>query len=224
MKRLFIVLLAFAALLLAACSSDPDTIPLEPAPEYVTETENYKVIEHKNMLIGQDMPEWVTRYIADGVRGVEAMPIYKDVYVFIGEDKGSNLNALKQWVSGFSVAQDLARMVSFRVQMRFANAATGNPDDEYGRYFENVVKTVSDTSISGARKENDFWILKSIFKDDGKTVDREEYEYFVLVSVDKNLLQRQIDAVLDQAVADAAPTRDEVIAIERVKTIFYEGF
>lgn len=224
MKKMLILSLAVAALLFAACSSDPKAVPLAPAPEYIQETDQYKIIDHKTMVIGGGVPEWVTRYIEGGVRGVEAMPIYEGVYVFIGEDKGTNLNALMQWVNNFTVTQDLARMVSSRVQLRFANAAVGSPDDEYGRYFENVVKNVSDVSFSGARKETDFWLLKRFFKDDGVTTDREEYECYVLVTIDRNLLQRQIDIILDRTNADLTLTRRETTAVERVKEVFYEGF
>lgn len=224
MKKGFIFFLILAALLFTACSSNPDTIPLGPAPEYQEKTDAYTVIDHKNRVIGQDIPEWVTRYIAGGVRGVEAMPIYKDSYVFVGEDQGTNLNALRQWVVNFNVAQDLARMVSSRVQLRFANAAAGSPDDEYGRYFENVVKTVSDASFSGARKEMDFWLLKRFSNSDGENSGREEYEYFVLVSIDKALLQRQIDDILDRANAAVTLSRDESTAVNRVRGTFYEGF
>jgi hypothetical protein len=224
MKRTLIVSFALIALLFAACSSDPESIPLGPAPEYIQETEEYKVIDHKTMVIGGGIPEWVTRYIDGGVRGVEAMPMYQDSYVFIGNDKGSNLKALQQWVNGFTVDQDLARMVSSRVQLRFANAAAGSPDDEYGRYFENVVKNVTDVSFSGARKETDFWLLKRFFKADGVTTDREEYECFVLVTINKELLQRQIDIILDRVEDSTELTQDESSAVLRVTEVFYEGF
>ncbi len=224
MKRMFIFLLAAAVILLVSCSSDPAAALLGPAPEYREETDTYVVVDHKTKAIGEDVPEWVSRYIADGVAGVEAMPLYTDSYVFIAEDIGTNLNALRQWASGFTVAQDLARMVSTRVQLRFENAASGSPDDAYGRYFENVVRTVTNTSFSGARKETDFWILKRYFKADGKTIDREAYEYYLLVSIDKELLQRQINIILNRVTADTVSARNEAAAVERVTESFYEGF
>ncbi|MDR2901103.1 MAG: hypothetical protein LBV20_06245 [Treponema sp.] len=224
MKKMLVLSIALAALLFSACSSNPDIIPLGPAPEYQQQTDAYIIIDHKNNVISRDIPEWVTRYISGGVREVEAMPIYQNAYVFIGEDKGTNLQALKQWVSNFSVTQDLARMVSSRVQLRFTNAATGSPDEEYGRYFENVVKNVTDVSFSGARKETDFWLLKRYFQADGQTVEREEYEYFVLVTIDRSLLQRQIDDVLDRANAATQLSDEESAAVIRVKEVFYEGF
>lgn len=184
----------------------------------------FDVIEHKASAIGGDIPEWVTVYIYDGNSGVEGMDRYKEKFVFIGEDSGTNLNALRLWAQGFNVAQDLARLISMRVQAKFAGAAAGSPDDEYGRYFENVVKSASDATYSGARKETDFWILKRYFKDDGKTVDREVYDYYVLVSIDQATLKQQIEAVLNGVKPDRPLTKEQQTAVDRVKESFYEGF
>ncbi|MDR1212278.1 MAG: hypothetical protein LBK40_08630 [Spirochaetaceae bacterium] len=221
-----IVFCVLAALALSACSSKPKAQPDSqgPAPDYIERTEAYVVVDHKTKAIGQDVPEWVTRYISDGLSGVEAMPAYQDKYVFVGEDTGTNLNALRQWSTGFSVAQDLSRMVSRRVEDRFAGAAAGSPDDAYGRYFENVVKSSSDATYTGARKETDFWLQKRFFNADGRSVNREVYEYYVLVSINKADLERQINDVLNGVNADAPPSREQVTAYDRVKEAFYEGF
>jgi hypothetical protein len=115
-------------------------------------------------------------------------------------------------------------MVSTRVQARFAGAAAGSPDDAYGRYFENVVKSSSDASYTGARKETDFWLQKRYFNTDGKSVSREVFEFYVLVSIDKTLLERQISDILNGVKVDTPPTREQATAIDRVKEAFYEGF
>lgn len=225
MKKIFICSIIVVTVTLAGCASKPKGASGQlPAPEYVEKTEAYEVLDHKTKAVGQDVPEWVTRYISEGLLGVEGMPQYKEKYIFIGEDSGTNLNALRQWSTGFTVAQDFSRMVSTRVQARFAGAAAGSPDDAYGRYFENVVKNSSDATYHGARKETDFWLLKRYFQSDGKTVDREVYDFYVLVSIDKPILERQINDILNGVQADRAPTREQASAIERVKEAFYEGF
>ena len=115
-------------------------------------------------------------------------------------------------------------MVSTRVQAKFVGAAAGSPDAEYGRYFEDVVKNVSEATFSGARKENDFWLLKRYFRADGKTVDRETYDFYVLVTIDKAILERQINDLLNGVARDAPLTREQQTAVDRVKEAFYEGF
>jgi hypothetical protein len=115
-------------------------------------------------------------------------------------------------------------MITTRVQEKFAGAATGSPDDAFGRYFENVVKTVSESQFSGARKENDFWILKGYYKANSKKLDREAYDYYVLVTIDRETLERQINGALESAEPDPARTPEQQTAIQRVKEAFYEGF
>jgi hypothetical protein len=220
MKKIVYLSLA-VALVLAACSGGPKAVP---APDYVEKTESYVVLDHKAKAVGQDVPDWVTLYISDGLPGVERMDQFKDKYVFVGEDSGSNLNALRQWSSGFTVAQEMARMVSTRVEAKFVGAAVGSPDAEFGRYFEDVTKNVASASYSGARKENDYWLLKRYFKSDGKTVDREAYDFYVLVTIDRSILERQINEVLDGTKSDAPLTREQQTAVDRVKEAFYEGF
>jgi hypothetical protein len=87
-----------------------------------------------------------------------------------------------------------------------------------------VVKTASDATYSGARKEADFWVLKRYFKEDGKTVDREVYDYYVLVTIDKETLKKQIENVLNGVKPDKPLTKEQQTAVDRVKQSFYEGF
>lgn len=219
MKKLIVALTA-AALVMSAvsCASKPEEKTM------VKKGPAYEVIDHKTMAIGGDIPAWVVTFIETGVQGIEAMDAYKDKYVFIAEDSGANKQPLSLWMTGFNVTQEVARMVSTRVQSKFAGAAAGSPDDEFGRYFENVVKSAAEARYSGARKENDFWVMRRYFKEDGKSIDREEYTMYVLVSIDKAMLQSQIQAVLDGTAADTPPSKEQQTAIDRVKESFYEGF
>jgi hypothetical protein len=218
MKKLIISLsvaaLAFASV---ACASN------KPAMEGSVAPAKYEIVDHKTMGLS-DIPEWVTTYLSDGVRAVENMSQYKGKYVFIGEDSGKNKSALLNWVQNFNLAQDIAQMVSLRVKTKFAGAAAGSPDDEYGRYFENVVKNTADAAFSGARKETNFWILKRYYGPDKKTVEREEYDAYVLVTIDKATLDEQIKKILDGTVADKPLSKEQATAVDRVKEAFYEGF
>jgi hypothetical protein len=216
-KKLIVALTAAALVMSAVSCAGKPQAPKAKGPAY-------QVLDHKTMAIGGDIPAWVTTYIEGGAQAVEALDAYKEKYVFVGEDSGTNLPALRLWVQNFNIAQDLSQMVSLRVKTKFAGAAAGSPDDEFGRYFENVVKNTSEASFSGARKETDFWIQKRFFKEDGKTVDREAYDVYVLVSIDKESLKNQIQAVLDGTAADTPPSKEQQTAIDRVKESFYEGF
>ena len=219
MKKIIPLLLLIPVLPFVACKSQPAS-----APSYVERTDAYVVLDHKAKAVGQEVPAWVTTYIADGLIGVEKLPDFRDKYVFIGEDTGTNLNALRQWTSGFTVNQEISRMVSNRVRAKFVGAAAGSPDAEYGRYFEDVVQSVAEASFSGARRENDYWLLKRYFKADGKSVDRESYDFYVLVTIDRPMLEAQINNVINGVQVSRPLTREQQTAVDRVKEAFYEGF
>jgi hypothetical protein len=196
----------------------------QAVPGYEKKPEAYEVADHKTRALGEDVPEWVSRYISGGLSEVEAMAPYKAKYVFIGEESGNNLNALRQWAAGFSVDQDFSYLVSSRIQARFAGADEGSPEEAYGRYFEDVVKSTSDASYTGARRESDFWLLRRYFGEDGKTVDREVYECYVLVSIDKSLLEKQIQGILEGMHTESRLSKNQVSAVEQVRDDFFGGF
>jgi hypothetical protein len=215
--------LTLTAIAFAACTSAP--APAGQPEKAKKAAPKYEVVDHKTMAIGGDIPEWLSVYMNDGVTAVEALEKYKDKIVFIGEDSGVNLPALKLWVQDFNIAKDIAKMVTTRVQAKSAAAAAGSPDDkELGRYLEDVVKASSDATFTGARKENDFWILKRYFKPDGVTVDREVYEVYVLTTIDRASFKAQLDAILNGTAAKKPVSKESQTAIDRVKESFYEGF
>jgi hypothetical protein len=218
---LIIAVAVLGGMILMGCKSTPK----EAAPaQLVEKTDAYIVIDHKTKAIGEGIPAWVSLFINDGVSAVEKIDAYKGKYVFIGEDSGINLNALRQWSTGFTVNQQMASMVSNRVEARFAGAAVGSPEATYGSYYENVVKAVAAASFSGARRETDFWLQKRYFKADGKTLDREDYTFYVLVSIDKAILDQQITSVINGTAVDPALTREQKTAVDRVKEVFLEDF
>lgn len=220
-KSLLIAAAGAIALVAASCASapKPETVPV------ATNLPKFEIVEHKGMTMGvANAPDWVVAAISNGNAGVEAMSQYKDKYCFVADQTGNNLQALQLWAQGFSVNQEIARMVSNRVQSKFVGAAAGSPQDEFGQYFENVVKAAADATFSGVRKEADWWVKVRYFQADGKKVDREEYRYLVLMTVDKASLQKQIDDVIDGVATDKPLTKTQQTAVDRVKESFYEGF
>jgi hypothetical protein len=195
---------------------------LGPVAEYQEKNSIIEVIDHENL--DEDIPEWVIRYLSTDLIGIETLPEYEDRYVFIGKQRGNSLDSLRLWATSFSVDRDFSRLVSARIQARFTRIARGNPGEEFGRYFETVIKNSSDTVFSGASQEGSFWIRQRIFGDDGLSPIGESFEYYVLVSIEKEILEKQINLLLTTARPDLPPTRDQSAAAMRLRLNFYEGF
>jgi hypothetical protein len=225
--------LALSVFLFTGCfTRSPSVILLGPVPEYRERNSIIEVIDHENIVRNSmgtitsedDMPQWVALYISTGITGIETLPEYENSYVFVGKQGGNNLASLKLWANGFSVDRDFPRLVSARVQARFSGFARGNPGEEFGLYFEAVIKNLSDATFTKARRESSFWIKKRIFGDDGLTLVGESYEYFILIRISREALEEQINLLLITTRPEIPPTRDQAAAAMQLRLNFYEGF
>jgi hypothetical protein len=208
------------AFLMIACSSDPQGfLDLGPAPEYLRAERIAEIIDSED-----NMSVWAGRYLEAGVAGVETLPEYSDRYVFVDRQVGSRLEPLQLWAAGFSVERDFSRLVAARIQERFISGGSGNPAEEYGRYFEAVVKGASSLVFQGATREGSFWVRKRIFEEGGVSPVEDIYEYLIMATVDRETLRQQIDMLLITIRPDKPSTRDQSTASMRLRLNFFEGF
>jgi len=220
MKHLWKVVVVLVAIaVLFACGTKP-TAKQEQALKVEPQVYPPKVIEHKLTALGGDVPEWVFQY-ANG-ENLEEKRDYEDLYVFIFEQTGKDLEGVKAWTRSFSAATEVARMVSTRVMNKFAGAQVGDKD-MVETYMEEVAKILAVAEYAGARKKDDFWIYRQFYDDNGNPM-KKEYTYYMLYTVP----QEQIDAAIQRSLDDqnnkAKPkTEEEQTARDRVKELFSEG-
>ena len=215
-----------AAVILAAlclgCAGAPKEARIQwspgPPPEKPKTPALMLIIESKT----EEIPEWVLAYEERGISGVEALAAYAGAYLFISANTGGNFGALDQWLNGFRVSHDFAPLAAARVQARFTRESATFPDQDFGAFFEDAVKGAADAAYTGAVKEADFWVKKRYFQKDGVTVDRETYEFFILVRIDKVSLRSQLDALLEAIPIRGA--KDQIANANHLKETFYDNF
>jgi hypothetical protein len=198
--------------------------PLQPA----------QIKDYQGRAEGESIPEWVNLFLAEGIRGVERLPEFWNKYVFVGLKEGSNFRALGQWEAAFNPAQDFAPLAAARIEARLITAAqSAIPDDTYGPFFETFVKNASDALYQGAVQESSFWIQQILpARETGEEgeegepaeVNREVYDFLVLVSIDRDQLEFQINGIFDAAKAHTTLKRDQAAAVNRIGENFFEGF
>ncbi|MDR0387956.1 MAG: hypothetical protein LBH57_07945 [Treponema sp.] len=212
-------------ILLFSCTAIPQ-VPVSEAPLHppVEDEAPYRIIGHGAGNTEESLPDWVARYIAGGIPGVEALSRYGNRYVFIAVNSGANFTALSQWDAGFTIDQDFPQLVSLRVLDRFTGDGQRNPDRDYGRYFESAVRTAADTLYSGVRREAGFWLLKHYESGDDAGGPRDIYDFYILMSTGKEEFQSQLNQVLLDAAEGLTLTRDQTAAVNRLRESFYEGF
>jgi hypothetical protein len=209
----------------------------EPQQEQAGLHESWQIIESQNGPGEAGIPAWVRLYLSGGLREVETLDAYLGKYVFVGENQGSTLTTLQQWADGFAAAQDLPRLIAQRVEQRFVASAVLYPDDEYGEYFENTIKKISDAEYQGAVKEQTFWIkrqrcveedIEDYVDDDFDMpqidIDFEHYNFLILISIDKETLQKKIRELMTAVKTSTAPTKEQTQAINKIRNNFFEGF
>ncbi|WP_028972539.1 hypothetical protein [Spirochaeta cellobiosiphila] len=198
MKRFFgLVLGLILAGMVVSCASSPkETNEPASAPLEVV-TKRPEIIDHKNYAWGKDVPEWVLMDISE----LEKLDKYEDVYLFkLESPRGKSLEGLKMWTEDFQAASDVVKMIDTRVRAKFSGAAVGDLDD-IEAYMEKVVTSLSEASISGLKKEGDYWVLRRYFTPEGD-VDEDAYTYVYLYSIQKDLLDEQIQDAMDGVEAE----------------------
>ena len=221
-KKIPLALFLVCVSILISCvsqSGEPLFVP-EPventAPDYSIDIDS--IIETKSGGRGNlNLPAWLLSYISGGIEEIEKIEFFADKYCFIGRNEGSNFDALTKWIANYSTIQDFTRLAAFRVEKKLVSAASLYPADEYGEFFERLVKKAFETQYQGAVMEDTYWIKKV---DGGSTV----YEFFVFISIDKISMQTIINNMIAQTRALVTPTRAQNAVINRLQQTFFEGF
>jgi hypothetical protein len=172
---------------------------------------------------GGAIPAWALLYLEGGNTAVETLPEFQDRYVFVSMNEGLNFSALEQWLEGFSPEQDFARLAAVRMEKRLLSAVTGFPDDEYGSYFETLIRAVSDADWEGPRREDDTWIKRRFFS---LTEDetRESWAFLILTAIKKDVLVPQINTLLKNTKPSQPLNHSQTNTVERLVGIFFEDF
>lgn len=212
MKRTFpLVASIIVVALVSACATGPKPIKVD------TKSPPYDIIQHSGSTLGiTELPGWVAVAL-QGPKAVEKLPDYKNDYVVVVDTVGKDLEGTKMAASLLNAQTEVSRYLSTRVKETFAGAQVGDKD-KIETYMERVVKSVSEVQFSGFQKAAEWWVEYRWYKDAFKwSVDRDEYRVFQLYTIDKQLLQTQLQKILDDASkAEPQMTADKQKAIDLV--------
>jgi hypothetical protein len=228
-KASFQKFLLIAALLISCKSESDRQIPAPVVNTEASKTPNpYVITDYKDKARGGRIPGWVSTWLDLSVHDVE--DLYPGSFVFIYRNEGNNFSALNLWKDGFQAELDFPRLAAARIEERF-NSASYNPDEEYGAFFIDLIRAVSDRHWEGAVRAGDFWISKKYLsgaagQETGSILldGREIWEFMILVTIDKPLFASQLEAIFQNLKPFPPPSRNQNTAINRVKNRFYEGF
>ena len=202
---IFAVIIGF---LLFSCASGPES--------------NVTELENKGTILGIPAPYWVRIYLEKGVSGLQALPEFRDKYCIVGEERGVNRQFVISWADAASAAQRIASLVRTNIASRYNTAVLAENSVQYQQEINNVLNAVSNVSFSGAQREADWWSLRRRYDPDNREIFTDEYTAWVLYTIPREELNRQIAFAMETGVSGDSALYDVTIALAR--DILLQGY
>jgi len=218
----FLISLILGAVFFFACITDSGRKPYElpPISEETKIPRTFTILDYKNKDSGNAIPEWVNSYLDSGLRGVETLKAYQDSYAFVKKNEGNHFNALQLWKANFSAELDFPRLAAARIEARFS---VPYPDEEYGAFYEGLIRAASDATWTGAATKDDFWLRKKYHPNETEG-EQENWEFLILVTMEKSIFSSQLKTVFEKINPSPPPDQNQIAAINLVKDHFFEKF
>jgi hypothetical protein len=219
-KQALAALTAVAVISLIGCASKPKVKVNE--------------LENKGTAMNVPTPDWIKNYTANGITAVQGQPQYKDKYCIIGEESGVNKQFILAWADNFSAQQRIGAMLRTNIASEYqarvqgaaqsqggVTTAAGDNSGEYRQEIDNIVNVVVNVSYSGAQREADWWSLLRRYDPDQKGVYNDEYTAYVLYTIPKAEMNRQVASALETSVNADSALYD--ITIQMAREILQNG-
>ncbi|MDR2445040.1 MAG: hypothetical protein LBD44_03790 [Spirochaetaceae bacterium] len=233
----------------ASCSLSQ---PREALPYSVPSTQVSRIVEildYEGRASGAELPEWVSLYINYGVSALEKLDEFASHFVFVAEQSSPNLDTLLQWSNNFSLDRDVPQLVLLRVYRRLTGNLSVNPDDLYGGFFETFIKSLASRRWPPAQKYYETWVLvrripvftsqdtpdsdmpdedvleQALSEEEwGSSFDSRLYMYLILNVIEKNEVESSMKLIMNDITLGKSLSRDQVQAINSIKSNLFNGF
>jgi len=217
-RKALAALTAIVVVALVSCASKPKVRNVE--------------LENKGTSMNIPTPDWIKNYTANGISAVQAQPQFKDKYCIIGEESGVNKQFVLTWADNFSAQQRLGAMLRTTIVSEYQARAQGSAQSsggatmssasgEYSQDIDNVINAVVNVSYSGAQREADWWSLRRRYDPDQKDVFSDEYTAYVLYTIPKSEMNKQVAYALETSVKKDSALYD--ITIKMAQDILQSG-
>jgi len=214
--------------ILFSCAAQKNLV-FFPVPDK-SQNESDNSIEIANITDSRDMegkpylPDWLSAFLGGGIEEAERIAAYAGRYLFIAGNQGVNFAALNKWADNYSVELDFPVLAAERIDRRMNVSNTIYPDEEYGIFYETLVKNAYSGEYHGTVKEDTYWIKTKVTGGGEFASLSEVYNFYVLISIDTAAMQAAVYNLFTQAFDTAAPAGAQAAAINRLRQNFFEEF
>ncbi len=217
-KKALTALAVITVITLAGCASKPKVRVVE--------------MENKGTSMNISTPDWIKNYTANGISAVQAQSQFKDKYCIIGEESGVNKQFVLAWADSFSAQQRIGAMLRTTIVSEYqarvqgsaqssGGATMSSASGEYSQEIDNVINAIVNVSYSGAQREADWWSLRRRYDPDQKDVFSDDYTAYVMYTIPKTELNRQVARALETSVKKDSALYD--ITIKMAQDILQSG-
>jgi len=227
MKKKYLTAACFSIVLILFSCVTKKTTNYFPVPdsgiskdEDIISVDVGNIVETKNGSARQ-IPAWLRSFLNGGIEAVEKLDTYGNKYVFIGINEGKNIAALNKWIEFYTVTQDFPMLAAARIEKRMYLSASLYPDDEYGAFYEAMIHNAYNAVYQGAVKEDNYWIK---IRSKNEEEPSENFKFYVLITIEKNLMQSIIRNMMTKTTADVTMTAIQSNSVNRLRNTFFEGF
>jgi hypothetical protein len=147
---------------------------------------------------GERLPAWLDMYIAGGIPSLESLPEFSDRYVFVAHADSGSLDALRYWLSSFDTTLDFPHLVFERIYARARSTLHLLPADEYGSWYETMLKAAASHTWTGAEADPacpSCWVERD--KTDAEGASARQYTGYILLTVPRTVLDPQLTEFLN---------------------------
>ncbi|MDR1838875.1 MAG: M48 family metalloprotease [Treponema sp.] len=189
---------------------------------------NVTELENKGTTMGVSTPDWVKLYLGKGISALQAQAQYNGKYCIVGEESGTNRQFILAWADQASAQQRIGSLLRTNIASRYqaavnATAQSGAVNSgQYQQEIDNIMSAVVNVSYSGAQREADWWSLRRRYDPDNKEIYADEYTAYVLYTIPKTELNRQVAKALETSVKADSALYDITIALAR--DILLQGY
>ena len=225
MMRKYTPAIFFLIPLIFSCAGRANTA-FVPVPDLEYFKQEHKIFDISTITETRDgtfyLPDWLIVFFNSGIEEVEKLDSYYGKYVFIVSNEGANFGALNIWASSFSEVKDFSMLAGRRIERRMISTSSLYPDDEYGIFFETMIKKAYSAEYPGVTKEDTYWIK---YTDNSENnFGNEIYVFFILFTANIMTTQSFITGMISETINDVSPTGSQRTIINRLRQNFFWGF
>ena len=161
------------------------------------------VLDSKGMPFDVDIPKWLENALDGDYSLLEKE--YKGAVIYFAEWDGQDLDGLKYLVQHFQVNENFSHTLStaaiakIRGNSKVCKESEGNED-----FLNDIENAFAQIFYHGLELKKDYWIQIRTYKDKKESCFEDSYHYYVVYAMDRNILKRQVESVLERVEAESA--------------------